>query len=265
MVHNIKIAMIGSGNVAWHLSQALEDTGHPVVSIYSRDKKNAGKLAGKMYNANSTDSLDFSKSKANFFIISVNDDNISQVCYDLILPENVIVAHTSGSQGLDILKSPQKINKGVFYPLQTFSKDAPVQMEEVPFCIEAEDDETENTLVKIAQKISKTVYLVNSEERKILHISAVFACNFTNHLLSIAKEILDYEKLEFDLLKPLINETIRKALSVVDPKDVQTGPAIRKDFQLMDKHLNYLKNDLLKKDIYQLLSDSIIEKGFKKD
>jgi len=263
MLHNIKIAFIGSGNVAWHLSKALENAGYPVVGIFSRTKKNAEKLASKMYNATPTDQLDFSESNANLFFICVHDDSISQVCYDLKLPENSIVVHTSGSQPIEILKSQQTIKKGVFYPLQTFTKDTFLNIDEVPFCIEAENENTEHELVKIAQKISKTVYLVSSFERQILHISAVFACNFTNHLLALSKEILDREKLEFDLLKPLIYQTFKKAFEAIDPFEVQTGPAIRKDFIMMNKHLEYLKNDILKKEIYQLISDSIIETGMK--
>ncbi|RYE44146.1 MAG: DUF2520 domain-containing protein [Sphingobacteriales bacterium] len=176
---------------------------------------------------------------------------------------NAILAHTSGTKSLDDLQKlissfhDLPIRCAVFYPLMTFSMQKKIQIHEVPFCIESDDEAAENDLVKLAQGLSKTVYLVNSHERKVLHIAAVFACNFTNHLLALAKEITSNEDLEFDLLKPLIKETFQKALAAEHPADVQTGPAVRGDKSTINRHLVYLKEQKDLFEIYEIMSESI--------
>jgi predicted short-subunit dehydrogenase-like oxidoreductase (DUF2520 family) len=130
-------------------------------------------------------------------------------------------------------------------------------LNEVPFCIESQDEDAEQALVKLAQQLSNTVYLVNSEERKTLHVAAVFACNFTNHLLALAKEMVEEEDLEFDLLKPLIKETFRKALAAEHPALVQTGPAIRNDEITIAQHLDHLLPNKDLRNIYQVMTESI--------
>jgi predicted short-subunit dehydrogenase-like oxidoreductase (DUF2520 family) len=173
------------------------------------------------------------------------------------------LAHTSGSKSLEDLQKliliyhDLPIKCAVFYPLMTFSINKSLDLRNVPFCIEAIDDETEQILVDIAQEMSDTVYLLNSEERKVLHLAAVFACNFTNHLLALSKSIIDNENLEFDLLKPIISETFKKALKAEDPADVQTGPAIRNDKTIINRHLDYLKDDAQLLEIYEVLTESI--------
>lgn len=256
-----KVSFIGAGNVAWHLAQALEYAGHVVQEVYSRNLTNAQQLAAKLYHATPTNSLDFSQSKATVFILSISDDVLAEINEQLILPEESIVAHTSGTIPIEILAGRQ--DSGVFYPLQTFSKSKKLDVQRIPFCIEAINENTEDVLVALAQSISNTVYLINSAERKILHTAAVFACNFTNHLLSSAKEILDREELEFDLLKPLIEETFNKALAASDPASVQTGPAIRNDQQVIQSHLNYLTSFPEEQRIYKILTESIISKAGK--
>ena len=139
----------------------------------------------------------------------------------------------------------------------TFSAGKRLDLKAVPFCIEAVDDETEQVLVDIAQEMSDTVYLLSSEERKVLHVAAVFACNFTNHLLALSKSITDNENLEFDLLKPIISETFKKALKAENPAEVQTGPAIRNDKTIINRHLDYLKDDARLLEIYEVLTESI--------
>ena len=254
----MKLAFIGSGNVAWHLSQGLENAGFPVVAIYSRTLKNAQKLAARMYDATATDSLDFSESEATVFFICVKDDALPEVCYHLQLPATAIVVHTSGSLPLSALQLNPPVSRGVFYPLQTFSQSRAIDISQTPLCLEAEDPATEAILVEMAQKLSKIVYLVSSQERKALHLSAVFACNFVNHLWAVAKQLLDAEHLEFDLLKPLIRETLEKALAAGDPAQVQTGPAARHDLKLIQTHLAYLQKNPAWQHLYQVLSDSIL-------
>jgi predicted short-subunit dehydrogenase-like oxidoreductase (DUF2520 family) len=250
-----KVSFIGSGNVAWHLSQALENAGHTVQEVYSRKVKNAAALAAKLYRAQATDSLEFSDSKASIFILSVSDDAIQQIAETIVLPAHAVLCHTSGSQPLEILANYPKT--GVWYPLQTFSKSQKLDVQRIPFFIEASETSTEEILVALAQSISKTVYLATSGERRILHIGGVFACNFTNHLWAIAKRIVEAENLEFELLKPLIEETFRKAMLAEDPAAVQTGPAIRNDQRILQSHLDYLQLKPDWQQLYKQASDSI--------
>ena len=258
---SVKIAFIGSGKVAWHLSQALENAGYPVVEVYSRQPAHARRLVGQLYDATVRTTPDFSDSRALLFFLAVSDNVMAQVASELVLPPNSILVHTSGTHSLDDLRyalPSEDTRAGVFYPLQTFSMGTEVDFDTTPFCIEANDGSTEALLVDIAQRISRTVYLVSSEERRILHVAAVFACNFTNHLLVLAKRITDGEKLEFTLLKPLIAETMRKALEADDPARVQTGPAQRHDTEIIRKHLAYLQEQPDLQAVYRLLTDSIM-------
>ena len=260
----MNIIMVGAGNVAWHLAQALENAGHYINEVYSRDSKNAKHLVSKLYDSQVAPDLDFSESVADLIILATADNALADVMAKIVFPENCTVVHASGTQSLDKLRhlvnahSDIYVATGVFYPLQTFNKEIQIGYENVPFCIEAEDQKTEELLVELAYNLSNTVYLVSSEERQVLHIAAVFACNFTNHLLGLAKQILEQENLEFELLKPLIQETIRKALESSDPESVQTGPAVRNDTQIIHKHLEYLKDSPQLAQIYEVMTESIV-------
>lgn len=256
MSKNYKISIIGAGNLAWHLAQELEKADHLIIEVFSRKLKNARTLTSRLYDAVPTDKLNFSSSNAEIFIIAVTDDALPEVVSKIVLPKNAVVAHTSGSFSLDSLNL--KSHMGVFYPLQTFTKHTEVNFKEIPICIEALDETTENVLSEIAKSISKKVLFLNSEKRKVLHLAAVFACNFTNHLLSNTKTILDREGLEFSLLEPLIIETIEKALEF-DPDKVQTGPAARRDKQLINDQFKYLKKYPELQKIYKSLTESILK------
>jgi predicted short-subunit dehydrogenase-like oxidoreductase (DUF2520 family) len=258
-----KITIIGSGNVAWHLSQALEDAGHSIREIYSRNISNARKLCGKLYDASPTDNLDFTQSEADIFLVCIPDDALEQALTDLRIPEDAIIAHTSGTKPIDVFDL-LFFHKGVFYPLQTFSKQRSVSFKNVPVCIEASNEDTENILTDLAKSITREIYYFDSEKRKVLHIAAVFACNFTNHLMAISKQICDKEEIDFTILDPLISETINKALEN-DPAEMQTGPAIRKDVKIIHQHLDYLKDDDNKKQIYRILSESILKMSREKN
>ena len=259
----MKTSIIGSGNVGWHLGIAFENHHHPICEVFSRSEEKSVKLSEMLYKAEAKTDLDFSESDAELFILSVSDDAMEDVCSKLLLPENAILAHTSGSKSLDDLQKLMLIYHdlpvkcAVFYPLMTFSAGKRLDLKSVPFCIEAVDDETEQILVDIAQEMSDTVYLLSSEERKVLHVAAVFACNFTNHLLALSKSITDNENLEFDLLKPIISETFKKALKAENPAEVQTGPAIRNDKTIINRHLDYLKDDARLLEIYEVMTESI--------
>lgn len=254
---SLKISIIGSGNVAWHLAPALDNAGYPVVEVYSRNKNNAKKLVNRLYQAELKTDLDFSKSISEVFIIAVSDDAIEEVAREIVVPEDAIVAHTSGASSLGLLEFIASDHTGVFYPLQTFSKNKPVNFKEIPICIESTSDYTEDTLATIAKTISDEIYKIDSDSRRALHLAAVFACNFTNHCLKLAEDILEAEKLPFHLLKPLITETINKSLSI-GPSNAQTGPAKRHDFETLDKHLAYIKDEELS-ELYRMISQHIVD------
>lgn len=249
--------MIGAGNVGTHLAKGLEYAGHKVTDIYSRDLKNAKALTRGFYNATATNSLDFSQSQADVFIIAVKDDAISYIVEKLVLPEGVLVAHTSGAVAMDVL-ADLPVAIGVFYPVQTFSRNSKLDLSQVPFCIEGQDDEVAEVLKSIASDLSTHVYTVNSEQRKALHLAAVFACNFSNHLIKIAKDIVVTEGMDFSILKPLIAETINKAL-LTSPEQGQTGPAIRKDMSTINAHLHFLEGNDDLSAIYQQITQSIMD------
>jgi predicted short-subunit dehydrogenase-like oxidoreductase (DUF2520 family) len=250
--------MIGSGNVAWHLAPALENVGLKIQAVYSKDITNAKALTQRLYEAEPTDSLDFSDVGASLFIIAVTDSAIEAVAKEIILPEDAIVVHTSGSQPLDVLEYIPTTHLGVFYPLQTFSKSKKVDFVNIPLLIESEDKLTKTTLLKIAGKLSQKVHQVHSDDRQALHVSAVFACNLTNHLFTIADKLLADKNLDFDLLKPLITETINKSLKI-GPQNAQTGPAIREDLETLEKHMVYLEENESYANIYKLITQDIID------
>jgi len=250
-----KIVLIGAGNVATQLGIALTDAGYRVSQVYSRTKRSASLLAKKIKAAAITDLAKIDETAA-VYIIAVKDDAIAEVAKKLRL-EHGIVAHTSGSVSMDVLKKASK-NYGVFYPLLTFTKDKKVDFKTVPICIEGSNKATSTTLQYFAKSISSNVQLINSDQRKVIHLAAVFACNFSNHMYAIADDILKKNKLSLDILKPLIEET---ALKIRDksPAKVQTGPAVRGDKKTMEGHLKMLSGDKKLKEIYKLVSATISE------
>ena len=255
----MNISFVGAGNVAWHLAPALDNTDYGVREIYSRRTIHSSALAGRLYQANVMDSLDFSESHSDIFIIAVTDDAIEEVANEIIVPENAIVAHTSGTQPLTILSSVATPNIGVLYPLQTFSKSKKVEFKDIPFFVESANKETGRVLTDMAEAISKKVYTCSSDDRKALHVAAVFASNFTNHMLSISAEILEQHGFDLELLKPLIAETVNKSLAI-GPEDAQTGPAHRGDLEVLDKHVEFLKKDKRLQEIYKIISQDILDK-----
>ena len=255
------ISFIGAGNLAWHLAPALDNAGYSVREVYSRERKNAKSLVGKLYEGEVKEDLDFSTSKSRIFIIAASDDAIESIVQEIVLPENALLVHTSGSQPLSLLDYAAAESSGVFYPLQTFSKNKKVDFAEIPFFIESENSAVEKLLMEMARSISKKVLKIDSRQRKALHVAAVFASNFTNHMLTIGNDILKEHKLDAELLKPLIAETITKALTI-GPQDAQTGPARRGDLELLDNHYAFLGEDEEVAEIYKLVSQHIIDYYF---
>lgn len=252
-----KIAMIGSGNVAWHLAPALEDSGHKITEVYSRQKDKAEQLARRLYQSEAQNHLDFSTSKADLVIIAVSDDAIASVSEQIKVRAKTLVVHTSGGQPLEVLANASTEHIGVLYPLQTFSRHREVSFRDIPICLEANDSGVLHRLIKLARSLSKQVKLINSKERALLHVSAVFANNFTNHLLQMAEQLMHDHQLDFSLLYPLIQETIVKALET-GPTQAQTGPALRNDTKTINRHLHQLnKYDASYAEVYQLITQHI--------
>ncbi len=252
----MNIAVLGSGNVATHLSKALIKSGYPVHQVWSRHYDNAIELALEI-GANSIPSLIDISQSIEVIVIAVSDDAIESVASQIPNKENRIILHTSGTTSLEILKKFTS-HCGVLYPLQTFSKSADIDFSQVPLFIEADSFYAQDKISEIANHLSLKVNQADSETRALLHISAVFACNFTNHLYSIAAQILKDKNLSFDLLKPLIKETTEKALLNL-PYSVQTGPAKRNDELTINKHLQLLQLHPNWQNIYQLLSQDIVK------
>jgi predicted short-subunit dehydrogenase-like oxidoreductase (DUF2520 family) len=253
------ITIVGSGNVATHLAAALKNAGHRILQVYSRDMQHAAILAYHV-NALPVNSFADIDHHTDVFIIAVNDDAIQEVAEQLA-PFNRLMVHTSGTTGMDALTQFTG-NCGVFYPLQTFSKTKEVDFKSVPLCIEGADGRILALLAELASTISNHVQTVNSDQRKILHLAAVFACNFTNYLYGVAEKILAEHQLDFGLIRPLILETAEKVQYRL-PAEVQTGPAIRNDQSTMTAHLELLKNHPEFQNLYGSISQLIIkmEKG----
>ncbi len=251
----ITISIIGSGNVAQHLISAFEKSNEvKLIQVFSRDKNKVSLLIDSEKIINNYEDLQ----KVDLIIIAVSDQAIEEVSSKIPF-QNQLVAHTSGAVSLNDLDSRNR--KSVFYPLQTFSKNKAVNFFEVPICLEAQNQSDFEILEKIAQTISQKTYNINSQQRKSLHVSAVFVCNFVNHLYQIGNEICTENNVDFDILKPLILETASK-IKTLSPKEAQTGPAKRQDSQTINSHLAFL-SDENQKEIYKILTKSIIDHGKK--
>ena len=254
----MNIVILGFGNVAQHLVRAFLDTDNVnIVQIYNRSEitnppiKNCTTVLSELIDAD-------------VCIIALPDDVIPNFSKKLPF-KNRLVVHTSGSVPMSILS--EKNNTGVFYPLQTFSKDRIVDFRSIPICIEAKNASDLKTLKKLGDSISEKIVEINSEQRKKLHLAAVFVNNFTNHLYHISEEIIAENRLDFNLLKPLILETAQK-MGSLSPSEAQTGPAKRNDIKTIENHLQLLNDaqqsgtlDASVPEIYTLLTQSILKKN----
>lgn len=255
----MNVSFVGAGNLAWHLAPALDNTGYSVKEVYSANPDNARDLVERLYHARVKDSLDFSASPSTIFIIAASDDVIPDIAREIALPEDAFLVHTSGSQPLSVLEYAATARIGAFYPLQTFTKHRKVPLSDVPFFIESEEAETEAVLLKMAKAVSNHVHKISSLQRKALHVAAVFASNFSNHMLTISGDIMTANKLDFEWLKPLIAETVNKSLTLGAAK-AQTGPARRGDLETLDKHLGFLHDDEALASIYKVVSQHILDR-----
>ncbi len=251
----MKIVMVGAGRIAWHLSKRLKSKGLPVAQVISRTAENAEALAESLHTAWSDVPADV-LSDADWIIIAVRDDAIEAVA-EAFAPyvQNALVTHTSGGTAGAVL-APYFERYGVFYPLQSFSLEHTPLWSKIPFCVDAQSDEDVLYLKKIAKTIGNLVYRVTDQQRALLHVAAVFANNFANRCFAIAEKILDEKDLPFELLHPLMEETLAKALQD-SPARMQTGPAMRGDVDTVHRHLNLLAEHPEWQEIYKDMSENI--------
>ena len=260
------IIFMGAGNLATHLSQALQQAGHRVLQVFSRTKESASALAGVLNSPFTTDVAEvLPEAEVYFFCVSdaVLQDLASRLYAHLRKVALVgspskgagaLFLHTAGSMPIDVLPT---LRRGVFYPMQTFSKSRPVDFQQIPIFLESQTDMRMMEL--LARAFSQHVYRLDGEKRRYLHLSAVFACNFVNHMYDLSARILESHDIPFSVMFPLVDETASKVHSL-PPHEAQTGPAVRYDQNVMERHLDLLADDPQMQEIYKLLSRSIHDK-----
>ncbi|WP_163326160.1 Rossmann-like and DUF2520 domain-containing protein [Draconibacterium mangrovi] len=250
-----KIAFIGAGNVATHLSTELKKCGHEIVQVYSRTEEAAKQLADSLRTTFTTYTETITK-EADIYFVALKDSAVDQVLSQIEFGDKLLV-HCSGSLPINVLSKFAR-NYGVFYPLQTFSKNRKVDFKQIPIFVEASLAENLDILEELAHEVSESVTILNSEKRKSLHIAAVFACNFANHCYAMAAKYLESKELPFEILRSLIMETAQK-VQELHPKEAQTGPAIRFDENIINSHLSELKEMSELQELYNSISKSIFE------
>ena len=271
----MKIVLIGAGNLATHLGKALHAAGHDMVQVFSRTMQSAETLASLLDAEPLTDIAQV-RDDADVYIFSVKDSALVQLVAQLCRHEadglgedgavnalrkakkgehERVFLHTAGSMPMSVFKGMAQ-HYGVLYPMQTFSKQREVDFSIIPCFVEANDEFAQKQIEGLAREISGRVYQLSSEDRKYLHLSAVFACNFANHCYAISQELLEEHGIPFDVMLPLINETAAK-VHEMKPKDAQTGPAVRYDENVIDKQSKLLENHPHFKKVYDSMSKSI--------
>ena len=271
----MKIVLIGAGNLATHLGKALHAAGHDMLQVFSRTMQSAETLASLLDAEPLTDIAQV-RDDADVYIFSVKDSALLQLVAQLCRHEadglgedgavnalrkakkgehERVFLHTAGSMPMSVFKGMAQ-HYGVLYPMQTFSKQREVDFSIIPCFVEANDEFAQKQIEGMAREISGRVYQLSSEDRKYLHLSAVFACNFANHCYAISQELLEEHGIPFDVMLPLINETAAK-VHEMKPKDAQTGPAVRYDENVIDKQSKLLENHPHFKKVYDSMSKSI--------
>ena len=257
MAINKSIALIGAGNVATHLGKAWQQAGCTVVQVYSRTEQSASELATCL-GVPFVTSLDEVCTDADIYVVAVKDAVLQELIPALVKGrEAALFVHTAGSMPMAVWQGVAP-RHGVLYPMQTFSKAREVDFASVSFFVEANHQADKEALKELAGALSSKVYEATSAQRTYLHMAAVFACNFANHMYTLSARLLEKNGLPFDAMLPLIDETARKVHGL-HPHDAQTGPAIRGDENVMGKHLAMLADDPEVKEIYRIISNSIQE------
>ncbi len=258
-IEDTPIVFIGAGNLATNLAKALYHKGFRIVQIYSRTEESARNLAEKV-EAEFTTDLGEVNPYARLYIVSLKDSAFTELLPAIVAGKRkeALLVHTAGSLPMSVWEGAAE-HYGVFYPMQTFSKQREVDFREIPFFIEASTPEDTEFLKAVAATLSERVYEADSEQRKSLHLAAVFACNFTNHMYALAADLLEKYHLPFDVMLPLIDETARK-VHELSPKAAQTGPAIRYDENVINNHLAMLSDDAGMQRLYESISRSIFNR-----
>lgn len=255
----MKVFIIGSGNVAFSLGQALFRAGHEISGVYGRSI-NKTLLLSKKLQCKRFEDLNSVPKNCDIYLLAVSDDAIGSLSSKLP-PTKGIIAHTSGTTPLSALS--KTTNSGVLYPVQTIKNNYPRSFKKIPFCVEGSNERSLKKLLELAGSVSNELYQLDSEQRAILHLSAVFTNNFNNHLLSIARDLLRQHHLPDQLLLQLAHATVMNAFEG-DPYSSQTGPAVRNDIKTIKKHLEMLKKHPGRQQIYRQITDDIINVHNKK-
>ena len=251
----MKIIFIGAGNLATHLATELCNAGHDIVQVYSRTEKSARLLAVQAGADPITDVNDITHD-ADACIVAVKDSAL-----EMLLPKvcgerrNIVFMHTAGSMPMSVFEGYAD-HYGVLYPMQSFSKKRSINFHEIPCFLEWNDGRAEDVIKQLAECVSDAVYEADSDERKHLHLAAVFASNFVNHCYEMTSQLLQKYDLPFDVMLPLVDETASK-VHQMKPRDAQTGPAVRYDENVMNMHIQMLENEPRMKKIYEIMSESI--------
>jgi len=259
-MEGLTITFVGSGNVAHALASGLYASGYNINTIISKNRETASSLA-KITGASSSNSL-IVPGNTDMVIIAVSDDAISEVLSELSFNSSPIVVHTSGSTDLSVF--PKELDKhGVIYPLQTFTRDRKINLSDIHIFTEASDEDSLEVIDRVAASMTKLIHHINSDQRRVLHLSAVFVSNFVNHMLAAGYESALRGGIDPAVFEPLIKETIDKAL-ILGPERAQTGPAVRNDIRIIKKHIELLSFSDDLKNLYTMVSESIIKKSEKK-
>lgn len=252
----MRIVLVGAGGLATNLGLALHEAGHDVLAVFSRTMEHARILAERI-GSQPTDDICALPNEADLFIVSVKDAVLTDVVQQLVQGrEEQFFAHTAGSMPLELFQGPAH-HYGVFYPMQSFTKERCVDFSEIPVFLEASDVQTLTLLKTLSATLTPHIYELSTDERRYLHLAAVFACNFANHCYALSAEILQQHGLPFSVMLPLIDETARK-VHYLSPLEAQTGPAIRYDLNVINKQQQLL-DDPAMKELYERLSKSIYQ------
>lgn len=251
----MRITLIGAGNLATHLGKALADAGNTIEQVYSRTMQSATRLAA-LLGCEAQTEIGNINTDSDVYVLSVSDSALPQIVPQLCAGrDGGIFVHTAGSIPADIFRRHAR-HYGVVYPMQTFSKEAILDFRKIPCFIEASDDGTLGVLQTMCREISDSVVPLGSDDRKYLHLAAVFASNFVNHCYNVASHIMRSHGIPFEYMYPLIDEVASKIHSM-PPSDAQTGPAVRNDRNVIDRHLSLLSDEPEFREIYGIMSDGI--------
>ena len=257
----MRIALIGAGRLATNLGLTLLGAGHEIVCVYSHTMKSAKTLSERI-GGQPVDKAEDLPMEADAFIISIKDSVLAEVIPAVTKGrETQVFMHTAGSMPMEMFKGMAR-HYGVFYPMQSFSKERPVDFAEIPTFIEASDERAMETIRHLAESVTERVYELSSDDRQYLHLAAVFACNFANHCYAMAEEILEDHGMNFDVMHPLIDETARK-VHQLHPLQAQTGPAVRYDENVIRHQAQLLRNHPFMKDLYERMTLHIHRKAEK--